>query len=105
MVSMTLLMTVKRVRPAAGRGAETRSRPARPSNGSEPLLAAVAPERAVSAASALAGGGAAFAAALPPPLGDALVMPGQQHVGHAPAAVLGGPRVVGVLGIAVQRGA
>src|SRR5205085_8062404 len=45
----------------------------------------------------------AFAAALPPPLADTLVMPGQQDLGHAPAAMLGWPCVVRVLGPAVER--
>src|SRR5947209_2029019 len=45
----------------------------------------------------------AFAAALPPPLADTLVMPGEQDLGHAPAAMLGWPCVVRVLGPAVER--
>ncbi len=38
------------------------------------------------------------------PLAHAGVVAGEEHLGHLPAAVLGGPRVVRILGRAVERG-
>src|SRR2546427_13256862 len=49
------------------------------------------------------GAARAFAATLAPPPSDALVMAGEQDVGHAPAAVLGRARVMGILGVAAER--
>src|SRR5664279_1441232 len=49
------------------------------------------------------GGRAAFAAARAAPLLDAPVMAGEQDLGHAPTAILGRPRVVRILGMALQR--
>src|SRR4051812_10848182 len=46
---------------------------------------------------------APLAAAGPAPGADLGVMAGEQDVGHPPAAVLGGPRVVRVLRVAAQR--
>src|SRR5690242_7622892 len=47
----------------------------------------------------------AIAALAPSPARDLGVVAGEQHVGHAPATVLGGSRVVGVLGRTAKAGA
>ena len=49
------------------------------------------------------GGSAALAGLLQPPAADLLVVAGEQHVGHAPAAVFGRTRVVGILGQPAER--
>src|SRR5688572_7608613 len=83
-VSITVLM---KEAPAAGRT------PARADHGSEGV-----PRRP-----RVSGGGAPLAAAGPPPGADLGVMAGEQDLRDAPAAVLGGARVVRILRVAAQR--
>src|ERR1019366_4650859 len=105
MVSMTLLMMVKKEVRLGGRGDRGGEfRPAR--------SAMVADDRRSPPHQGAASGAARlrrtlppFAPAPPPPVADPPMMPGEQDLGHPPAPVLGRAGVVGVLGIALERGA
>src|SRR5215204_1334207 len=87
-LSMTVLMAKKEPRARSGRRGTGM-------DGSEPPTAE--DERR---GSLLAGAGPAL---LQAPFADPLVVAREQDVGHRPAAPLGRPRVVGVLGRALQR--
>ncbi len=88
------------VAPRTGYPADARS------NGSGRPPRAAAPLRYVAGSAQrlrrLARSLAPFAAALAPPRLDPLVMAGEQHLRHAPAAVLGRAGVVGILGVALR---